>query len=80
MAVCEKLEKCPFYQGKLVIDTGIGPMLKKKYCESDKASCARYMVATTVGPEHVTNLLFPNMKEKAEQIIAEVKNNSASVL
>ncbi len=77
MAMCEKFEKCPFYQGKLVIDTGIGPMLKKKFCEGDKTECARYMVATTIGPEYVTNLLFPNMKEKAEQLIAEVKNKAS---
>lgn len=23
MAVCEKLEKCPFYQGKMSMDSGI---------------------------------------------------------
>ena len=41
MAVCEKLEKCPFYQGKMSMDSGLGSMYKKKYCEGDKTTCAR---------------------------------------
>ena len=71
MATCEKLSKCPFYQGKMDMDSGIGSMYKKKYCEGDKTTCARYMVATTVGPDFVTNNLYPNMLEQAKKIIAE---------
>ena len=73
MAVCENLAKCPFYQGKMTMDDGIGAMYKRKYCEGDKNSCARYMVATTVGKEYVTESLYPNMAEKAKKIIAEHK-------
>ncbi len=73
MAVCEKLEKCPFYQGRMSMDSGVGAIYKKKYCEGDKTICARYMVATTVGPDFVNNNLYPNMKEQAEKIIAENK-------
>ncbi len=71
MATCEKLEKCPFYQGKMSMDSGLGSMYKKKYCEGDKTGCARYMVATTVGPDYVTMNLYPNMVDKAKAIIAE---------
>ncbi len=73
MATCEKLEKCPFYQGKMSMDTGIGAMYKKKYCEGDKTTCARYMIATTVGAEYVTNHIYPNMVDQAEKIIAANK-------
>ncbi len=73
MAVCEKLEKCPFYQGKMSTESGIGAMYKKKYCEDDKTQCARYMISTTVGPEFVTNHIYPNMTQQAEKIIAENK-------
>ena len=45
MATCEKLEKCPFYQGKMDINSGLGSMYKNKYCEGDKTTCARYIVA-----------------------------------
>lgn len=73
MAQCEKLEKCPFYQGKMDINHGLGRMYKEKYCEGDKTTCARYMVATQVGPEFVTLNLYPNMNSQAEKIIAENK-------
>lgn len=73
MASCEKLEKCPFYQGKMSMDSGLGSMYKQRYCEGDKTTCARYMVATTLGPDYVSMNLFPNMAEQAKKIIAENK-------
>lgn len=73
MAICEKLEKCPFYQGKMSMDSGIGSMYKRKYCEEDNTNCARYMVSTQAGPEFVTTSLYPNMTEQAKKIIQENK-------
>ena len=73
MALCEKLQKCPFYQGKMNMDSGIGAMYKKKYCEGDKSTCARYIVATQLGAEFVTNSLYPNMNNVADKLLAEHK-------
>ena len=73
MALCEKLQKCPFYQGKMSMDSGIGAMYKKKYCEGDKSTCARYIVATQLGAEYVTNSLYPNMNDAANKLLAEHK-------
>lgn len=73
MATCEKLEKCPFYQGKMDINKGLGSMYKQKYCEGDKTTCARYIVATQLGPEFVTNNLYPNMNNAANRLLAENK-------
>ena len=73
METCEKLAKCPFYQGEMSMDSGLGRMYKRKYCEGDKTQCARYRIATTVGPEFVTNHIYPNMKDMADKIIAENK-------
>lgn len=73
MATCEKLEKCPFYQGKMSMDSGLGSMYKKKYCEGDKTICARYIVATTLGPEYVTESLYPNMSDAAKRILEQNK-------
>jgi hypothetical protein len=70
---CEKLEKCPFYNEKMPIDKGVGAMYYKKYCEGDKTICARYMVATTVGPHAVSLDLYPNMVDRAKKIIEESK-------
>ena len=73
MATCEKLGKCPFYEGKMSMDSGIGSMYKKKYCEGDKNECARYMIATQLGPDFVTNKIYPNMQDLAKKMIAENK-------
>ena len=73
MATCEKLAKCPFYQGKMDINTGLGAMYKEKYCEGDKTICARYIIATQLGPEYVNNGIFPNMNDLAKDMIAKHK-------
>ncbi len=73
MAQCEKLEKCPFYQGYMDMEVGLGAMYKKKYCESDKMSCARYQIVTALGPEFVNNSIYPNMNALANKLIAENK-------
>ncbi len=73
MAQCEKLEKCPFYQGKMSMESGLGAMYKRKYCEGNKLECARYRVATTLGPEFVTDKLYPNMDKIADKLIEDNK-------
>ena len=73
MAMCEKFEKCPFYQGKMDCDKGIGALYRKNYCEGDKTKCARYIVSTQCGPEFVNNSLYPNMDKKAQEILANNK-------
>ena len=73
MAMCEKFEKCPFYQGKMDCEKGIGALYRKNYCEGDKTKCARYIVSTQCGPEFVTSSLYPNMIKKAQEILAENK-------
>ena len=71
MATCEKLPKCPFYQGKMDINSGLGAMYKKKYCEGDKTACARYIIATKLGPEFVNNNIYPNMIDLANSMLKE---------
>ena len=73
MADCEKLSKCPFYQGKMSMDSGLGVLYKQKYCEGDKTTCARYIIATQLGAEYVTNNIYPNMNDLAAKMLAEHK-------
>ena len=73
MAMCEKFSKCPFYNDKMPCDTGIGSMYKKRYCEGDKTQCARYIVSTQCGAQFVDNSLYPNMMDKAAEIVAKNK-------
>lgn len=69
MGYCKNLKNCPFYQGKMSMDSGIGSMYKKKYCESDCTICARYIVASQLGKEYVPDNLYPNMEAKAKDIL-----------
>lgn len=73
MDVCERLETCPFYQGKIVVENDLGTILKAQYCEKDKTKCARYFIYNELGAEYVDNLLFPHMMNKAQFILAENK-------
>lgn len=71
MANCEKLAKCPFYQGQMSMESGLGSMYKKRYCEGDKLLCARYTVASKLGSEKVPANLYPNMMDQAKALIAK---------
>ena len=69
MPECKLLETCPFFNDKMPIDSGMGAMYKKKYCENDNTSCARYMVVEALGREKTPVDLFPNMIDRAEETI-----------
>lgn len=74
MAACENLEKCPFYQGKMSMESGLGSMYKKRYCEGDKLLCARYTIASKLGKEFMPPNLYPNMTDKANEILEKNKD------
>ena len=66
---CPNIEKCPFFTGKMADDTGLGHIYKTKYCKGDYQNCARYKVCAKLGKEKVPLTLYPNMHEKADEII-----------
>lgn len=55
----------------MTTEADIGAMYKKKYYESDKTQCARYVVATKCDHQFVNNTLYPNMMDKAKSIISQ---------
>jgi len=71
MADCELLKGCLFFNDKMSIESGMGAIYKKNYCQSDNSKCARYMVAQQLGREKVPTNLYPNMIDRAKKIIAE---------
>lgn len=65
---CSRLPTCSFYRGKMVLETGIGTLLKARFCESGNIeNCARYMVLSTLGEEYLDDTLFPTMVQKAKK-------------
>ncbi len=70
MANCECLAGCPFFNDKMPDTEGLGAMIKKKYCLGDNSNCARYMVFKKLGKAAVPVNLYPNMQDRAREIIA----------
>lgn len=70
MADCEFLKGRPFFND-MSVESGLGAMYKKKSCQSDNTKCARYMVVQALGREKVPINLYPNMVDRANQIISE---------
>jgi hypothetical protein len=71
MPDCECLKGCPFFNDKMKDDKGLGSILKKRYCLDDNTKCARYMVFKKLGKPAVPPTLYPNMVDKANEIIAK---------
>jgi len=71
MSECECLAVCPFFNDKMpLLGGGLVEIYKENYCKKDKDSCARYMVRKALGKEKVPPDLYPNMRDKANQVIA----------
>ncbi|MBP1909630.1 hypothetical protein [Methanolobus bombayensis] len=71
MSECDFIKGCIFFNDKMETKSNLASMYKRKYCQDNYGNCARYMVATTVGREKVPSDMFPNMRDKAEEIISE---------
>jgi len=70
MANCECLAGCPFFNDKMPDTEGLGAMIKKKYCQGDNSNCARYMIFKKLGKAAVPANLYPNMQDRANEILA----------
>lgn len=70
---CERLKACPFYNDKMDLEKGIGKLYKNRYCLGNKTECARYIVSKELGPQYVPIDLYPNMHQKAKEIIEQNK-------
>ncbi len=73
MAECELLSGCIFFNDKMVNMPGLSAMYKEQFCRQDYSKCARYRVYQKLGKENVPLDLFPNQKERAEEILSKNK-------
>ena len=70
MADCSRLLKCAFFNDRMADMPASAEIYKKNYCKSEFDKCARFRVAAKLGPEKVPSDLFPNQKERADQLTA----------
>lgn len=69
MPHCPSLQSCPFFNDKMPADSAMADIYKRKYCLGDNSICARWMVFTALGKEQVPINLFPNQRERANELI-----------
>ncbi len=69
MKHCEMVEKCIFFNDKMANMPSTAEIFKMKFCKGEFADCARRLVSTTKGREHVPPDLFPNQVDRAREII-----------
>ena len=67
---CECLAGCPFFNDKMAGKPALISLYKKQYCLGDNSNCARFMVFKRLGSKSVPPNLFPNMQEKAQQLLS----------
>jgi len=69
MPECEKLAKCIFFNDKMSNMPAMAEMYKQRFCKGAFDSCARFAVASKLGPERVPRDLFPNDMDRALRLI-----------
>jgi hypothetical protein len=70
MAACTLMEGCIFYRGQM---PGTTELLKNAICKGNYESCARYMIALSLGREKVPPDLYPSDVDRAKGIIGQNK-------
>lgn len=68
MPICEKLEKCPFFNERINSMPKYAQSLRDQYCLRDNTRCARYKVS--IHNLEVPWTLFPDDEKQADLIIS----------
>ena len=72
MAECVCLPKCVFFNDKMADMPTTAERMKQRFCLGSNVECARFMVFTALGREHVPADLFPHNIDRAQTLIAAV--------
>ena len=72
MSACECLPRCAFFNDRMANMPSVSSMMKRNFCQGDFAACARYKVKVALGSDRVPSDLFPNMPDRAEELIGVV--------
>jgi hypothetical protein len=73
MAECPSLKTCPFFNDKMANMPATAEIVKRKYCNGEFTTCARYMTAKAIGKENVPIDLYPTQANRVEQLINDKK-------
>jgi len=70
MADCKYLGGCIFFNDKMENKPATADLMKKRYCQGDNSTCARFVVCEKLGKVNVPLDLFPGDLRKAETIVS----------
>ena len=70
---CELLPTCLFFNDKMAEMPVSVEVLKRRYCQHENKSCARYMIFKALGRAHVPSNLFPTNIERAKAILEQAR-------
>lgn len=70
MSKCDLMYACSFYRRSTEAGTSLGVLYRRAYCEKNWQQCARYGIARALGPHHVPPDLYPNMADRARQMLS----------
>ncbi len=69
MPDCRYLPGCIFFNGRMNNMPSTGSLYRRRYCKSDWAQCARFMVCEELGTGAAPDDLFPNDVERAKRVL-----------
>ena len=69
MSQCVCMPKCIFFNDQMANMPNTAERMKNRYCLGDNTNCARFLVFSALGREHVPADLFPQNLERARLYI-----------
>ncbi len=69
MADCVCVPGCPFFNDRMAGMPALANQMKRKYCQGNFETCARFTVMKALGRERVPADMFPNQVERAAEIL-----------
>jgi hypothetical protein len=73
MTECQWLSTCPFFNDKMKGMPSTAELAKGRYCRDAFGECARYMVRTARGKDYVPADMFPDQRERANELIVSAR-------
>ncbi len=69
---CGFIEGCIFFNRYLAKTPATAGLMVGQYCHGDFETCARFIVRTHKGKEHVPEDMFPGQRDRAQKILRDV--------
>ena len=69
--ICQRAEKCPLFNGKILKRVASEDVYKKLYCNSNWANCKRFQISSIAGK--CPDSIMPNCSRSIDEILDSMK-------